>query len=188
MDEKQRTAASKFLAFVLRHRPGVIGIELDPQGWVEIDVLLRACAVHGRRITRPMLDEVVATNSKRRFAISEDGTRIRASQGHTTSVELGYEPAVPPEVLFHGTAASFLASIRARGLDRMRRHHVHLSQDVETARAVGARRGRAVVLRVRAGAMQRDGFAFFLSANGVWLTMRVPPEYLEMPPDSPSNE
>jgi len=180
MHERQRTAISKFLSFVLRHRPGSIGVQLDAQGWVEIEHLLQQCRAHGREISRAMLEEVVATNSKQRFAISEDGVRIRASQGHSTAVDLAYEPATPPEILFHGTVASCLDSIRERGLDRMSRHHVHLSADSETARAVGGRRGRPVVLRVLAGAMHRDGHTFFLSANGVWLTDAVPAAYLEL--------
>jgi putative RNA 2'-phosphotransferase len=181
MDERARTSVSKFLAFVLRHRPDAIGIQLDRQGWVEVDDLLRQCHTHGRRISRQALDEVVATNPKRRFAVSEDGLRIRASQGHSTEVDLGYQPAEPPEVLFHGTVAPSLASIRSRGLERMQRHHVHLSADAGTARTVGARRGRPVVLRIFAGRMHRDGHAFLLSANGVWLTDAVPSAYIEFP-------
>lgn len=179
MDEKARTNFSKFLSLVLRHRPEAIGIRLDGQGWIAIDTLLAQCRAHGRDISRPMLDEMVATNSKRRFAVSEDGLRIRASQGHSVKVELGYDAAVPPEVLYHGTVAEAVGSIRARGLDRMRRHHVHLSPDTATAQAVGARRGKPLVLRVHAGRMHRDGHAFYLSANGVWLTPAVPPGYID---------
>jgi len=180
MDEPARINLSKFLSFVLRHRPQAIGIRLDSQGWVEIDTLLEQCRAHGRGdISRPMLDEAVATNSKRRFAVSEDGLRIRASQGHSVEVELGYEPAIPPEVLYHGTVAEAVGSIRARGLDRMRRHHVHLSPDTATAQAVGARRGKPVVLPVQAGRMHQDGHSFYLSANGVWLTEAVPPGYID---------
>jgi putative RNA 2'-phosphotransferase len=178
LDERARTRLSKFLSLVLRHRPGVVGAELDRAGWIAVDDLLAACRAHGREITREALEEVVETNAKRRFAFSDDGLRIRASQGHSVEVELGYEARVPPEHLFHGTVSSSLRSIRARGLERMKRHHVHLSSDLETARAVGGRRGRPVVLKVLAGEMHRAGHLFFLSANGVWLTERVPPEYL----------
>jgi len=179
VDERQRTSTSKFLSWVLRHQPAAIGLVLDEQGWVAIDALLAAAAAHGRAITRAVLDEVVATNPKRRFAISDDGTRIRASQGHSVEVELGYQPAEPPEWLFHGTVDRVLDAIRAGGLSKMSRHHVHLSPDEATARTVGSRRGRPVILRVAAGRMHRDGHAFFRSANGVWLTDHVPPEYLE---------
>lgn len=181
MDEASRTQLSKFLSYVLRHKPQAIGIALDREGWIEIEALLRQCRASGREVTRAMLEEVVATSPKRRFAISQDGLRLRANQGHTVQVEIVYEEAAPPEVLFHGTVARFLEAIRARGLDRTKRHHVHLSADSETARAVGARRGKPVVLRVLAGNMHRDGHAFFLSANGVWLTAAVPPAYLEFP-------
>jgi len=181
VDRADRTRLSKFLSFVLRHRPGVIGLELDEHGWALIDVLLDRCHASGRAMSRAELDEVVARCPKHRFAISDDGERIRASQGHSVPVDLDYEPAEPPEVLFHGTGAASLEAIRAGGLQRMKRHHVHLSPDDETAVNVGSRRGDALVLRVRAGEMSRDGFVFFVSANGVWLTEQVPVEYIEFP-------
>lgn len=181
MDEKTRTGISKFLSLVLRHDPAAIGVQLDTGGWVEIEVLLRQCGAHGRTLSRSMLEEIVATSPKRRFALSDDGLRTRASQGHSIEVDLGYAQATPPEVLFHGTVATFIESIRARGLDRMKRHHVHLSADDETARAVGGRRGKPVVLRVLSGRMHRDGHSFFLSTNGVWLAEAVPPAYIEFP-------
>ncbi|HEX7843111.1 MAG TPA: RNA 2'-phosphotransferase [Kofleriaceae bacterium] len=175
------TDLSKFLSFVLRHEPGVIGIELDRNGWVEIDRLVAQCRAHGKAVSRDLVEEVVATSSKQRFAISDDGQRIRASQGHSVPVDLGYEPAEPPEWLFHGTVRGSLSSIRAEGLLKRSRHHVHLSRDAATARTVGARRGKPVVLRIAAGRMHRDGHVFFLAANGVWLTERVPPAYIEFP-------
>ena len=169
---------SKRISRALRHRPDAVGLTLDPNGWVPVADLLAAL-----RITRSELDKVVAGNDKRRFAI-ESGTdgveRIRASQGHSVPVDLGLTPLVPPDQLFHGTSAANLAPILAEGLVPGRRHHVHLSADIVTARAVGARRGPAhvVVLRVDAAAMSADGHAFYRSANGVWLADAVPPRYL----------
>jgi putative RNA 2'-phosphotransferase len=181
MDERTRARISKFLSLVLRHRPDTIGIALDREGWVAVDTLLAGCRVHGHDITRALLDDVVATNPKRRFAFSEDGSRIRANQGHSVEVELGYRPQQPPDVLFHGTIADFLPAIRAEGLCKMRRHHVHLSPDAATAAVVGRRRGAPVVLRVLAGRMHGDGHVFFLSDNGVWLTDTVAPRYIDFP-------
>jgi putative RNA 2'-phosphotransferase len=178
MHDDARAAASKFLSFVLRHQPGAIGISLDEGGWVEVETLLRGCAAHGRPLTRAELDEVVVTNAKQRFAFSSDGRRIRANQGHSTDVDLGYEPAEPPAVLFHGTVLRALPSIREQGLLPMARHHVHLSSDEATARAVGARRGKPVVLRVDAGAMRAAGHVFFRTPNGVWLTSAVPSAFI----------
>lgn len=179
--DKRHTAISKFLSFVLRHKPREIGLELDPQGWAVIDELLAASAVHGQRISRDELDYVVAHNNKKRFAISEDGQRIRASQGHSLDVDLGYEPADPPELLYHGTADRNLDSIRKHGLLKGKRHHVHLSPDEATARIVGQRHGTPVVLTVRAGEMARAGFRFYVSANGVWLTDTVPYRFVDEP-------
>jgi putative RNA 2'-phosphotransferase len=187
-DREALTRASKFLAFVLRHDPGAVGVQLDRQGWVDIDHLVERCRAYaqadarGVALSRERIEAVVADSTKRRFAISEDGRRIRASQGHSIDVDLGYQPARPPEVLLHGTVGASLPAIRRSGLDRRGRHHVHLSPDAATARTVGARRGRPVVLTIAAGRMHRDGHVFYLSANGVWLTDRVPPEYIEFPP------
>jgi len=185
MTPAARTAASKFLSFVLRHHPEAIGLALDPHGWASVDELLARAGEHGRPLSRAELVELVGTSPKHRFAMSEDGTRIRASQGHSVDVDLGYAPAVPPARLFHGTVASALPAIRAEGLRRMERHHVHLSADEATARGVGARRGTPVILEIDAAAMQRDGHAFFVSANGVWLTEEVPSRYVSVAPGDP---
>lgn len=180
MDQKALTALSKFLSFVLRHQPEAIGVALDRAGWVDIDQLVEKSRAHGKPLTRELVETIVATSPKQRFAISEDGRRVRASQGHSIDVDLGYEPAQPPEWLFHGTTAAGVSSIRSEGLKRMARHHVHLSPDTATARTVGMRRGKPVVLRIAAARMHRDGHVFYLSANGVWLTDEVPPEYIDV--------
>src|SRR3954469_17397698 len=169
---------SKRLSFVLRHRPDSIGLSLDPAGWVDVDELLAALARSGLPLPRADPETVVAGNDKQRFAFDESGTRIRASQGHSVPVVLGYRTATPPDVLFHGTVQRFLPAILAEGLRPGNRHAVHLSPDVETAMAVGGRRCRPVVLRVDAAAMASDGHLFTVSANGVWLTGAVPARYL----------
>lgn len=180
MDKRHRRI-SQFLSYVLRHRPAEIGLQLDAQGWVSVAELLAASAAHGRPITPDDLDRVVADSDKQRFAFSEDRTRIRASQGHSVEVNLGYEPATPPELLYHGTATRFLASIRERGLVKGARHHVHLSSEAAVARTVGARHGAVVVLVIRAGDMSRVGLSFYVSENGVWLTEHVPSTYIDYP-------
>lgn len=178
LTDKQATGISKFLSFVLRHKPEEIGLTLDERGWVDVDVLLAAARREGKPLTREMLDYIVATNSKKRFEYSEDGTRIRASQGHSVEVDLGYSSSLPPVVLYHGTVAAAVADIMQQGLMKMQRHHVHLSANVETAKNVGGRRGKPVVLIVYAGSMAAAGHQFFVSTNGVWLTDHVPPEYI----------
>jgi putative RNA 2'-phosphotransferase len=171
---------SKRLSFVLRHRPDSVGLTLDDAGWVGVDDLLAGLAHSGMRLTRAELDAVVAGNDKQRFAFDDSGTRIRASQGHSVPVALGYQNELPPDVLFHGTVQRFLPAILAAGLRPGNRHAVHLSADVATASSVGGRRGRPVVLRVDAAAMVADGATFTRSANGVWLTDAVPARYLEL--------
>lgn len=178
MNERKKTKISKFLALVLRYKPEQLGLSLDDAGWVDVDELLRACVVHGRPISRGELEFVVETNSKRRFAFSPDGRRIRASQGHSIEVELGYEPAEPPDTLYHGTVAGVLPKIREHGLLKMQRHHVHLSVDRGTAQAVGSRRGQPVLLEIDARAMREAGHDFFCTPNGVWLTDTVPSGFI----------
>jgi putative RNA 2'-phosphotransferase len=165
--------ASKRLSYVLRHRPDAVGLTLDAAGWVDVEDLLAALG-----LTRGQLEEVVARNDKQRFTLDPTGTRIRASQGHSVQVDLGYAPEQPPAELFHGTVERNLAAIRREGLRPGNRHAVHLSPDVQTARRVGARRGRPVVLRVDAGSMAAEGAVFTRSANGVWLVDAVPPRHL----------
>lgn len=169
---------SKFLSYVLRHQPDSIGITLDAQGWTEIATLMSQAAKHGKRFKLEDLHEAVRTSDKQRFALSEDGLRIRANQGHSVAVDLALPVTVPPDVLYHGTASRFIASIMKEGLRPGSRHHVHLSANTTTARTVGARHGAPVILQVMAKQMQEDGFQFFVSANGVWLCDSVPPTYL----------
>ncbi|MFD4745226.1 RNA 2'-phosphotransferase [Streptomyces rubiginosohelvolus] len=178
MDERRTVKVSKYLSKHLRHQPERIGITLDENGWVGVETLLSAAALHGFAISRAELDHVVTVNDKRRFTV--DGDRIRANQGHTVAVDLDLPPAEPPASLYHGTVARVMDAIRAEGLRPMTRHHVHLSPDRETATRVGARRGRPLVLTVDAGAMHRAGHVFRVSANGVWLADAVPPEFLRL--------
>ena len=163
---------------MLRHEPSAAGVVLDAEGWVDVDDLLAGAARHGVRFTREELDEVVRTNDKQRFAFSGDARRIRASQGHSVSVDLGLQAEAPPAVLYHGTVERFFSSIMAGGLKKRARQHVHLSADVATALRVGGRRGRPVILEVASAEMHGAGFLFFRSANGVWLTDEVPPRFL----------
>lgn len=171
---------SKFLSFILRHDPSAIGVELDDAGWIGVSRLLGALQLHRPHITRERLIEIVETNDKKRFAFSEDRESIRASQGHTVSIDLGLPPSLPPLILYHGTSERNLKSIRNYGLLRGKRHHVHLSADANTALRVGSRHGKPVVLRIDAGRMTQSGFTFYVSENGVWLTEYVPPSFIKL--------
>lgn len=178
MNEKERTRVSRFLSLVLRHKPQEIGLQLDGQGWTDVAELIDKAAAAGKIFTVQELEQIVATNDKQRFAYNEDRTRIRASQGHSIEVELQLEAANPPEQLYHGTVEKFLRAIQSQGLRKMNRHHVHMSKDRSTAEKVGDRRGEAIILTINSGDMSREGFDFYLSANGVWLTDHVPVKYI----------
>lgn len=177
---KKKNHKSKLLSLILRHRPETVGLNLDSAGWVDIDVLLKALAAHGKPMSRADLESVVVDNDKKRFSISDDGTRIRAAQGHSVAVDLELRPGRPPATLYHGTVQRFVDAILREGLKPMKRHHVHLSPDRNTAFKVGSRRGKPVILEVQARRMVDDGKEFFVSDNGVWLTDRVEPEYLSL--------
>jgi putative RNA 2'-phosphotransferase len=176
---KNLVQISKFMSLVLRHKPEELGITLDEQGWTEVNVLLQKMQQKGFTIDMEILKQVVAENSKKRFAFNEDESLIRASQGHSVEVELGYIPVTPPEFLYHGTAEQYVESIRKEGLQKRNRHHVHLSAQIETATQVGLRHGKLVLLKIKSGEMQRAGYQFFVSENGVWLTESVPVEFIE---------
>lgn len=169
---------SKFLSLVLRHKPEEIGLTLDDNGWADAEELLRLANLHGSRLTRTLLERMVADNDKQRFALSADGQRIRANQGHSVEIDLALLPTEPPELLYHGTATRFIESIRADGLHSASRQHVHLSLDIPTATKVGQRHGKPVALVVRAREMAGVGHEFYLSDNGVWLTERVPVDFI----------
>ncbi len=178
-DPKDLVALSKFLSYVLRHRPDEIGLSLDAEGWANVEELLQKSAAAGKVLTVSILEELVATSDKQRFAWNEDRTAIRANQGHSVAVQLDHPVQCPPEFLFHGTAHRFLESILTQGLHAAERHDVHLSASLDTAVVVGKRHGKPAVLKVRAKALWDTGVPFRLTPNGVWLVAQVPPEYLE---------
>ncbi|MBR0783291.1 RNA 2'-phosphotransferase [Bradyrhizobium iriomotense] len=169
---------SKFLSFVLRHKPDEIGLTLSAKGWVNIDELLEKANAAGTTFDRADLLGVVASSDKKRFSLSADGLKIRAAQGHSVSVELGLPPQEPPSVLYHGTATRFVEAILAEGLKPQARQQVHLSSDEVTALRVGQRHGKPHIFKVDAGGMHARGFKFYRADNGVWLTETVPPEFL----------
>lgn len=173
-----QTRISKTLSYWLRHRPDEARLELDPQGWTSLDGVLAALAGAGLPANIDTVLAVVEQSDKQRFELSPDLTLIRARQGHSVPVDLALAPAPPPALLYHGTVERFLSAIMAEGLQRMARHHVHLSPDVQTAQRVGARRGQAVVLEIDAAAMAAAGSVFFVTDNRVWLTDAVPPRFL----------
>jgi len=181
MNDKEAVRTSKFLSLILRHEPERVGLRLGDAGWVGVDELLKAVNSHAVSLTLDELKHIVATSDKKRFAFSENGRRIRASQGHSVEVDLQYPPQTPPELLYHGTATRFLDAIRQHGLQKMQRHDVHLSAETRVTLQVGGRHGKPMLLTIRAGDMHRAGFVFRCSANGVWLVDHVPPQFIEFP-------
>ena len=172
MKQKSLTKKSVFLSYLLRHKPESAGLTLGQHGWVSTQAL-----VASTDLTFDEIDQIVAEDEKGRYSINEG--MIRANQGHSVSVDLQLKKAVPPVTLYHGTPLSAKDIIGKQGLLPMKRHHVHLSADKTTAEVVGVRRkGKTVIFEVDAKRMLADGFTFFISDNGVWLTDSVPPKYL----------
>jgi len=179
ISEKQITQISKFLSLVLRHQPETIGIQLDQNGWTDVKDLIEKANDNGIKFDRETLNHIVVTNAKKRFAFNETLDKIRASQGHSIALELGYTNQKPPKILYHGTGEKSVQSIVDTGLEKRSRQHVHLSSDIETAIKVGQRHGKPFVFKVFAEQMYYDNFQFFISDNGVWLTDNVPTKYLK---------
>jgi putative RNA 2'-phosphotransferase len=179
--EKQLKHISKLLSLVLRHEPEHIGLTLDQEGWASVPELIEKINQQGIRLDFATLQIIVDTNDKKRFAFNDDRSRIRANQGHSIEVDLNLPAQTPPAVLYHGTAEKNIEAIRQHGLQKMERHHVHLSALKETALQVGQRHGKPALLVIQALTMQKKGYAFYLSNNSVWLTDQVPPEFIDFP-------
>jgi putative RNA 2'-phosphotransferase len=180
MNRDQQKRISKRLSLHLRHEPETLGLTLEPGGWVNVDDLIAGFSKVHFNITREQLEEVVRDNDKQRFSFDETGLKIRANQGHSTEVDLQLQPQTPPDILFHGTSTDALGAILKDGLQRMARHHVHLSTDKEMMLKVGQRHGKPVLVKVKAKEMSEAGYKFYLSDNGVWLTDEVPAAFLEI--------
>ncbi|SFA45461.1 putative RNA 2'-phosphotransferase [Pedobacter suwonensis] len=178
MDNKITKGISKSLSYILRHSPETIKLKLDENGWAEVDELIARFDLYDLKLDFELLEYVVEHNDKKRFAFNADKTKIRANQGHSISIELDLDEGEPPSYLYHGTVEKFLPDIKAQGLQKMSRQHVHLSADKETAIKVGGRRGRPIILIINSKAMNKAGYKFYLSANNVWLTAVVPAEYI----------
>ena len=181
-EERRLERISKFISMILRHKPEVIGITLDEHGWADVDELIKGINETGEEIefSKDTLETIVKTDKKQRYSFSQDRTLIRANQGHSIPVDVELEKKEPPKVLYHGTGSRFVKSIQEQGLLPMERLYVHLSTDVETATNVGKRHGTPVIFQVNSEQMQKDGYGFFQSVNGVWLTKEVPAKYLEL--------
>ncbi|WP_379966886.1 RNA 2'-phosphotransferase [Epilithonimonas sp. UC225_85] len=178
MTEPEKKNISKFLSFVLRHKPETISLTLDENGWADVDELITKSTNYSQSFTFEELDEIVQTNDKKRFIFNEDKTKIRANQGHSIDVDLALTPQQPPEFLYHGTAQSNIDSILENGIEKRNRQYVHLSQEKETATKVGMRHGKPMILTIKTGKMFEDGSLFYLSDNNVWLTDFVDAKYI----------
>ncbi|MCD0454448.1 RNA 2'-phosphotransferase [Chryseobacterium sp. LC2016-27] len=179
MTEQHKKRISKFLSYVLRHHPELINLNLDENGWANVEELItRSKRDPHEGISFEELDEIVETNDKKRFIFNEDKTRIRANQGYSIDIDLALIPQKPPEFLYHGTAQSNIDSIFEKGIEKRNRKHVHLSQDIETATKVGMRHGKPIILTINTEKMFNDGIEFYLSENNVWLTDFVDIQYI----------
>ena len=169
---------SKFIAYILRHNPSAASVELDENGWADVGELIDGVCKTGRQLNLQALEEIVQSDGKQRFSFNEDKTKIRANQGHSISVDVQMSELAPPEVLYHGTAEKYIESVRQQGILSKSRNYVHLSKDVQTAKKVGSRHGRPVVLKIDAKGMYEEGYKFLLSANGIWQTKQVPVKFI----------
>ena len=179
MNDKKKKQIGKYISLILRHEPQKINLTLDDAGWAHVSELLAGLSSTRHAISLEQLEEIVSSNNKKRYSFNDDQTKIRANQGHSLDLDLQLEAKTPPEILYHGTATRFVTAINEQGLQKRSRHHVHLSDNLTTATAVGSRHGKPVILEVLSGKMSDDGYTFYQSDNGVWLTDHVPSEYLK---------
>ena len=174
-DKLKDVRIGKTMSYLLRHNPE--DLFMDDNGWVSVDALIDKL-----NITPIILDRIVLNNNKKRYAYNEDKTLIRASQGHSVKVDVELKEKIPPVVLYHGTSPKFIPSILKTGLNKMNRQHVHMSYDLDTAMDVGARHSKnnPEIIIIDCKSMVKDGYKFYLSDNGVWLTDNIPPKYLKI--------
>ncbi len=174
------TSLGKFISLILRHKPETIGIELDERGWADVNELIAGVQKTSPDFNMEVLEEIVRSNSKQRYSFNDDHTKIRANQGHSIQVDVELKEETPPAILYHGTGEKSVASIQEQGLLPQSRLYVHLSKDKSTAINVGSRHEKPVFFTVQSGSMHEEGYKFFLSENGVWLTKNVPQKYLRI--------
>ena len=174
----KNNSIGKFICLILRHKPNSIGISLDENGWANTQEQLNGVNTAGNKIRMEQLIHIVDTDNKHRFSFNSDKSKIRANQGHSIPVNLGLLELVPPTILYHGTSEKFIESIKQNGIQKRSRQYVHLSSNIETAVAVGKRHGNPIVLKINTEQMFLDGYKFYLSENGVWLTDNVPYQYV----------
>ena len=179
-DYMNLTNLSRYMSLILRHKPEVIGITLDEHGWASVNDLICGIEKNNPGFNMNILEQIVRTDSKRRYSFNDDKSLIRANQGHSVNVDVELKEKEPPEYLYHGTGEKYVKSINQDGLIPKSRLYVHLSKDIKTAENVGKRHGKEVVYRINSGQMYRDGYKFYLSENGIWLTKEVPIKYLEI--------
>ncbi|HIE02471.1 MAG TPA: RNA 2'-phosphotransferase [Thiotrichaceae bacterium] len=177
MTKNQEIKISKFLSYVLRHQPESIGLSLDKNGWASVADILKNASLP---LSLEELKQVVENNDKQRFSFNDDLSLIKANQGHSVKIELAFQAITPPDTLYHGTAQHFLKSIQQQGITKGKRHHVHLSKDIQTASKVGKRHGQLVILAIEAKTMHETGYPFYLSDNGVYLVEEIPPRYFQV--------
>lgn len=171
---------SKFISLILRHKPEVIGIKLDAQGYVDVKELIEKINNTGKNINIEILEQIVKEDNKQRYSFDEDRNKIRANQGHSINVDVELKELEPPKYLYHGTATRFLDNIKKEGIVRQSRLYVHLSNDINTAIKVGKRHGTPVVLEINTEEMYENGYKFYLSENNVWLCEHIPFKYVEI--------
>lgn len=175
---KDLTKASKYIALLLRHKPEEGDLTLDKEGYCPTNDLVKALKRQFTWFTLDDLKNIVASDEKGRYSFNETKSKIRANQGHsTTQVDITFTEVTPPDILYHGTATRFLNDIYRDGLKPMSRQYVHLSKDIETATKVGTRHGNLYIINIDAKKMYEDGYKFYLSDNGVYLTKLVPTKY-----------
>lgn len=175
---KEKDSISVFLSLILRHTPEEIEINLDKNGWANVDILVEKFNEKFGKFTKDDLVKIVNEDDKKRYSFDKSLEKIRANQGHSICVDVELTEKIPPEKLYHGTATRFIDSIMREGLKSMSRQYVHMYDEIYLTREIGNRYGTLVILELDAKKMSNDGYKFLISENNVWLTKSVPSKYI----------
>jgi putative RNA 2'-phosphotransferase len=184
----EKQGISKLICYWLRHSPQDANLNVDDFGWANLDQILFALLTKNVSYDVEKLIKLNGSFDKVRWEIDVKQNRIRATHGHSFPVLLDEKEKTPPETLYHGTATNKLSSIIEQGLLAMNRQFVHLSDNVETAMTVGKRHGKPFVIEINTEELIENGWIFYQTSNNVWLTTKIPNQYLTFKPWIPCKD
>ncbi len=178
LDDDREERLGRFISGALRHFPEDVGLEMDMQGWVDLDLLCDIMESRYRWATEERLTSLIESDIKRRY--ETEGSRIRARYGHSVNVDLDY-PGNEFAYLYYGASLEEIDMLLENGIAPIRQRYVHLSTSYRKANeAASVHSENPVVIEVDAETAQQDGIFFMAVNDDIVLVDNVPPEYLSI--------